>query len=151
MLLYLVRHGKAEAGADDAARRLTREGSSAVQRMAQLLTDSGIKVERIEHSGLVRAAETASILAEAVDGKSTKVGGLGPSDNVASAAARLSGCSERSIMLVGHIPFMERLASYLLTGDADTSLLHFRASAIACLSNGEGHWLLEWFLAPALA
>jgi phosphohistidine phosphatase SixA len=49
------------------------------------------------------------------------------------------------------MPFMGSLASFLLTGDAEVDLLHFRTSAVACLSLEDGAWQLEWFLAPDLA
>src|SRR5258707_915605 len=94
MLLYLVRHGKAEEGTDDAARRLTRQGSDIGERVAQRLATAGIEVERIEHSGLARAAETADILAKALGSTCTATSGLRPSHNVASAAMRLNSHRE---------------------------------------------------------
>ena len=151
MLLYLVRHGKAEPGDDDATRRLTDGGRKAVGRIARKLSDAGIHVDRIEHSGLARAAETGEILAKALGGEVVAVAGLGPSDNVASAARRLEGRDDHSIMLVGHLPFMGRLAGYLLTGDADAEPLHFRAGAVACFATSDGGWVLEWLLPPSLA
>ena len=53
-------------------------------------------------------------------------------------------------MLVGHLPFMERLASYLLMRQEDVSILHFKTSAVACLSMDSGQWTLEWFLPPGM-
>jgi len=150
MLLYLVRHGKAEAGGDD-ARNLTDGGRKAVGRIARKLSDAGLHVDRIEHSGLARAAETAEILSRAVGGEVVAVAGLGPSDNVAETARRLEGRDDGSIMLVGHLPFMGRLASYLLTGNADAEPLHFRAGTVACLTSSDGGWVLEWLLPPSLA
>jgi len=147
-LLYLVRHGKAEPGEDDNLRRLTDGGRKSVQRVGRRLADAGVHVNRIDHSGLIRARETAEILAGAVGGDVRAVEGLGPTDNVASAARHVNG--NEDIMLVGHLPFMERMASYLLTGDADSQVLHFRTGAVACLSNAEGYWLLEWLLSPNL-
>jgi phosphohistidine phosphatase len=151
MLLYLVRHGKAEPGDDDAARRLTDGGRKAVARIARNLSDAGIQVDRIEHSGLARAAETAEILAKATGGEVVAVVGLGPSDDVTAAAHRLEGIDNDSIMLVGHLPFVGRLAGYLLTGKTDAEPLHFRAGAIACLSSADRGWVLEWLLPPDLA
>jgi phosphohistidine phosphatase len=151
MMLYLVRHGKAEAGTDDAARRLTEEGRKAVHRVARRLSEAHIQVDMVEHSGLARARETAEIMAAAVGGDVVAVTDLGPSDNVAAMVRRLGDRTEDHVMLVGHLPFMERMAAYLLTGDADTEIFHFRAGAVACLDNGDGRWVLEWFLPPDLA
>jgi phosphohistidine phosphatase len=150
MLLYLVRHGKAEQGAgDDASRRLTDGGRKAVQRVAKALAEAGVRVDRVEHSGLVRARQTAEILASAVGGEIAAAADLGSSADVVSVANRLD--REGSLMLVGHAPFMPKMASYLLGGRPDAELLHFRTGSVACLSNGEGSWQLEWFLPPKLA
>src|SRR5687767_10823392 len=61
--LYLMRHGEAEAGASDAARRLTAEGAAAVERVAARAAAAGVRLDRVYHSGLVRAEQTALILA----------------------------------------------------------------------------------------
>ncbi len=151
MLLYLVRHGKAEPGDHDAARKLTVQGRKTVERVARRLSKAKVQVDRIEHSGLARAAETAEILAKAVSGEVMGVADLGPSDDVAPVASRLESTGDGSVMLVGHLPFMGRLASYLLIGDTDTEPLHFRTGAVACLSNSEQGWMLEWLLPPSLA
>jgi phosphohistidine phosphatase len=151
MLLYLVRHGKAEPGGDDAARKLTDQGRKAVRRVARHLAGAEVHVDRIEHSGLARAEETAQILADAVGGSVTAAGGLGATDPVESVAQRIESSISQSLMLVGHSPFMNRLAAYLLTGDAEADILHFRTATVACLSDEDGGWTLEWFLPPDLA
>jgi phosphohistidine phosphatase len=150
MMVYLVRHGKAEVGERDELRRLNDRGRKSVQRVAARLRETGVHVRRVEHSGLVRAAETAEILAKAVGGKAVEVPGLRPMDDVRAMAAALAGRPEREVMLVGHMPFMGRLASYLLTGE-EREVLHFRTAAAACLSDVEGRWLVEWLLPPDLA
>ena len=92
MDLYLVRHGKAEQGiADDAARRLTDKGRKAVQRVARRLAEAGVQIDRIEHSGLVRAQETAEILAEGLGGEVAVAGDLAPDAGVEPVVARLEG------------------------------------------------------------
>ena len=151
MLIYLVRHGKAEAGGDDATRRLTDGGRKAVRRVARKLAKVGVQVDRIEHSGLIRAQESAEIVAQEVGGEVRAVEGLGSSDDVVPVARRLGSEGGDSLMLVGHLPFMECLASYLLTGDEDSVHLHFRTGAVACLAADEGTWTLEWMLPPDLA
>jgi phosphohistidine phosphatase SixA len=83
------------------------------------------------------------------------VEGLGALDAVEPVARRCTanggdGASQ-SLMLVGHSPFMPHLGAYLLTGDAEADVLHFRTAAVACFSNEEGAWILEWLLPPDLA
>ena len=151
MILYLVRHGKAEDGDKDDLRRLTPGGQKAVARVAQTLSSGAVRPARIQHSGLVRARQTAEIIAAAVDAPLEAVEGLSPLAPVEPTARRLVATRDESILLVGHLPFMGRLASHLLTGDSDAELLHFRTASVACLALGEGGWQLEWFLAPKLA
>jgi phosphohistidine phosphatase len=70
-------------------------------------------------------------------------------DDVTQTADRVSR-ADRNLVLVGHLPFMERLAAYLLAGNADLELLHFRTGGVACLSRQPNGWRLEWFVAPQL-
>ncbi|GAC1334522.1 MAG: phosphohistidine phosphatase SixA [Chloroflexota bacterium] len=151
MKLYLARHGKAESGADDHARRLTDRGRSSVERVAQRLANGKVRVARIEHSGLVRAVETAQILAAAIGGSLEAADDLHPLDDVGQAANRLQRGGETAVMIVGHQPFMGRMAAHLLTGDAENAFLHLPTGAVAYLSDDEGHWSLRWLLTPDIA
>jgi phosphohistidine phosphatase len=148
--LYLVRHGKAEPGGDDEARRLTDRGRKDVQRTASALRAARVQVDRIDHSGLARAAETSEILASALDAPAGATHGLAPMDDVAAAARRLESVALPRLMLVGHQPFMSRLAAYLLTGRAAGVAIHLPTAAVVHLSNDERAWELEWLLVPDL-
>ena len=149
--LYLMRHGKAEAHTgDDSQRRLTVEGRATVGRVAERLAKARIRPDAIEHSGLVRARETAEIVSDKLGAASEPVAGLLPSSDVVAAARRLIARPERSVLVIGHLPFVERLASHLLISKADEGLLHLRAGAVAGLRNDDGRWTLDWFLAPSL-
>jgi phosphohistidine phosphatase SixA len=53
-------------------------------------------------------------------------------------------------MLVSHAPLLPRLASHLLAGEEDGSLLHFRTGTVACLSLDAGRWQVEWMVPPIL-
>lgn len=150
--LYLMRHGEAETDTViDAQRRLTAKGRATVGRVAGRLLEAQIRPDTIEHSGLVRIRETAEIMSHRLGAMREYVAGLQPSGDVLAAARRLIARPERSVLVVGHLPFLARLVSHLLTGEADEDLFHFRAGAVAVLRNGDGRWTLEWFLAPSLA
>lgn len=151
MLLYLVRHGKAEAGADDRARGLTGKGRSSVERVARRLQKADVRPERIEHSGLVRARQTAEILQSALGGELTEVNDLYPDADVASAADRLGQEDDGAVMLVGHLPYMAKLTSYLVVGDADVPLLDFATGSVACLEGQGMGWEVRWFVTPEVA
>jgi phosphohistidine phosphatase len=150
MDLYLVRHGKAEQGGDDAKRRLTDKGRESVSRVARRLARAGVQVDRVEHSGLARAAETAELMAQEIGGQVVQSAGLLPGDDGAAIARRLMERDVESLMLVGHNPFMERLAAFLL-GCPDANIIHFGTAQVALLSGDGQRWSLEWSLSRDLA
>jgi phosphohistidine phosphatase len=54
-------------------------------------------------------------------------------------------------MLVGHMPFMARLASVLLAGDAVTLTVSFRPGSVVCLEEGDDEaWDIAWMIRPEL-
>mgnify|MGYP006308222385 CR=1 FL=1 len=55
------------------------------------------------------------------------------------------------VMLVGHLPFMERIAGYFLTGDADQPVIDFTNAGIVCLAKGEDRWQVTWIFTPEIA
>jgi phosphohistidine phosphatase len=55
-------------------------------------------------------------------------------------------------MLVGHLPFMERLAALLVTGSQEQPVIAFQNSGIVCLNREEfsPKWVIRWALVPKL-
>jgi phosphohistidine phosphatase len=54
-------------------------------------------------------------------------------------------------MLVGHLPFMEKLASFFICRDEGAKAVLFRYSAILCLEKKEpGRWAVDWLLKPEM-
>jgi phosphohistidine phosphatase len=60
--------------------------------------------------------------------------------------------SEQNLMLIGHLPFMERLTSYLITGSPDKKVIKFQNGGIVCLDTEPetGHWFIKWALMPRI-
>ncbi|MGD2136391.1 MAG: phosphohistidine phosphatase SixA [Gemmatimonadales bacterium] len=152
MELYLVQHGEATSKAEDPARPLTPAGRSAVERVAQAAAAIGVAAQMVYHSGKLRAAQTADILAQhlAHGRETTELDGMGPTDDPAPLAARVADLAHPAL-LVGHLPFLSRLASLLLTGDAEQEIIAFQNAGIVALSAGdEGNWRARWILTPEL-
>lgn len=82
--------------------------------------------------------------------KAVIAAGSKPLDDVASFAGGLNAQSRR--MIVGHLPFMERLRSFLMTGDMDRPVFKFQNGGMVCLDQGpEGKgWIITWTLMPAM-
>ena len=53
-------------------------------------------------------------------------------------------------MVVGHLPFLDRLASRLVAGDPTAAAVRFTNAGIVCLGRDAGKWSLEWAVTPQL-
>jgi phosphohistidine phosphatase len=118
--LYLIRHGVAEergeAWPDDAKRPLTDEGISRLRKSARGLARLGVSFDMVLTSPLVRAHQTADILAAAFSPRPPVVAAesLAPEGTYQAILADLAKQSRRSrIALVGHDPGIGELAARL--------------------------------------
>lgn len=147
--LYVVRHGEAKPKNEDPERGLTDAGHVNVSRMANWVAASGIRVDEIHHSGKLRAQQTAEIFAGALDAHVHAAPGLAPNDDVASIAAAIAS-EEGAIMLVGHLPFLERLAALLTVGNAESSVVKLNAGALLELTLADDAWGVTCLMQPRL-
>lgn len=151
MKLYLVRHGEPKPESEDPRRPLTKKGFDDIERLARFIIDKkNVSVNMIFHSGKLRAQQTAEVLAKRLNPKNgvEKTSGLNPLDDPAIWAERLEDMNE-DMMLVGHLPYMSRLASELLAGDSEKAIVKFLTGGTACLDRDDsGKWALEWVVDP---
>ncbi len=154
MKLYLIQHGEAKSEAEDPERSLTARGEKEVQAVSRMANGLQIRPSKIYHSGKLRAKQTAEIIASALTISASLVQpaqGLNPNDDVRPWAERISEEME-DFMLVGHLPFLEKLTSFLLCGDERARLVSFRYGAIVCLNQKEDKgWVVSWILTPEMA
>jgi phosphohistidine phosphatase len=109
-------------------------------------------VDRVWHSGRTRAWQTAQIYAEVltIRHELTARAGLDPNDDVAPLRDELTAATEDT-MLVGHMPFVSKLASLLLTGHEFLPAIAFRNAGVVCLSRTpDNRWEVEWIIIPEL-
>ncbi|MFQ5970896.1 MAG: phosphohistidine phosphatase SixA [Alphaproteobacteria bacterium] len=150
--MYLMRHGDAVTSDVDPARPLSEAGRQEVRRLAEFLDAAGMRVRRVVHSGKLRAEQTAELVAAAVaPGIPLETDArLGPNDPV-EPWAREASVWDQDTLIVGHLPFMGRLAGRLLTGREGPGIATFQSAGIACLERGAGgQWSLAWMLGPEL-
>jgi phosphohistidine phosphatase len=152
MPLYFVQHGKSLPKEIDPEQGLSKEGIAEVERIAQLARGYHVKVGEIRHSTKERARQTAALFQKALglQGPCRVMEGLGPMDDVEAIAAKI--LDEQNLMLVGHLPFMERLASYLITGSIEKKVFKFQNGGIVCLDRDpeSGDWFIKWTLVPTI-
>ena len=153
MTLYLVQHGQSLPKNVDPDQGLSEEGIAETERIANVARDYHVKVGQIRHSVKTRARKTAEIFASVLNpsGGVKETEGLKPMDDVAAFAASIK--PDTNTMLVGHLPFMERMASYLVTGSIDSPVFKFQNSGVVCLEQDPEtkSWVIIWTLMPRIS
>ncbi len=151
MKLYLVQHGKAVPEEVDRQRPLTEEGRREVEKVAAFVKKLDLNVDYLWHSGKKRAEQTTEELTKVVKVKKKSCAreGLAPNDDVAVIKGELAASGD--VLIVGHLPFLSKLASLLLTGSESAGVVVFRNGGIVCLSfSDQKRWQLEWAITPEL-
>jgi phosphohistidine phosphatase len=156
MALYLVQHGLSAAKEVDPEKGLTGQGRVDTERIAQVAKGYNIKVEKIIHSGKKRAEQTASIYHNSLSVRTSleMVPGINPMDDARAFVETIKSRSD--LMIVGHMPFLQCLLSYLTTGSEDIRVYQFQNSGIVCLdksedTDGSFDWFIRWTLNPNIS
>jgi phosphohistidine phosphatase len=150
MRVYLIQHGEAKAKEEDPARSLTDRGAADTQKVAAFVKPLGLHVRAIWQSGKMRAAQTAEAFAGAVTADEGVVqrDGMAPKDDVGPVRKAIER-SEGDLMLVGHMPFMAKLAGRLLAGKESARPVAFQNAGVACIErSAAGAWQVRWILTP---
>ena len=152
MKLYLIQHARAKTEEEDPERGLTEEGISEAQMCFAFFSRQKPKPQVIWHSGKKRALQTAEILKDRLgyQGPVSEHPSLSPNDDVKLIAKELER-GERDTAVVGHMPHLDKLASFLLTGDENGGVISFRNSGVVCLERQEFAWRISWMANPELA
>ena len=141
MRCYFLRHGIAAEpeswSGSDFDRPLTREGRERMEREAKAIDELGIELDCIVTSPLLRAKETAELVAARL-GRGVKViedDRLAEGFNLERLGAILSSHPDaKSIMLVGHEPTMSITIGRAI-GNASIEL---KKAALAGIDFGDG-------------
>lgn len=144
--LTILRHAKAERPEvypSDFDRPLTPRGQKDAERMAGVIAGLTPPVDAIISSTAVRAAQTASIVAEVLNLETPP---QWAEDAYLAAAESLLALLREApkdaehIVLVGHNPGMEELAALLCTGATDGVILRLPTAGLAHLVVDIGRW-----------
>ncbi len=158
--LYILRHGAAvtrgsEEFADDSKRPLTPEGKKKMQEIAQGLCRLGFDPDWIVTSPLVRAVETAEIVAESLKTKLPMdfCDALRPGRSTEALISFLARHPNRKrVMVVGHEPDLSQMAGRLV--GASRARLAFKKGGCCLISFDEfppkSPGELIWWLTPRI-
>jgi phosphohistidine phosphatase len=134
MRLYVIRHASAEPSSPDGdrGRRLTPGGRAALESAALGLERMGIRFDHLLHSPLVRATETAGLLAGLSETEPAPADALAdpPDEALLADIRRLGG----RVAVVGHQPWVSELVAWLAFGrPLDGASLVFDTGTVAVL------------------
>jgi phosphohistidine phosphatase len=152
MAFYIVQHGLSLPKDQDPQKGLAPEGMQDVRRIAAVARDYGVNVERIVHSGKKRALQTAEILADVLKPGAgiEEISGINPLDDVVAFAPQAD--FQANTMVVGHLPFLERLTSFLIYGRQEPIVFKLQNGGILCLDQIENQDkpAIKWALMPTV-
>ena len=144
-----MRHGDAVPAGVDPRRPLSRRGRDEVAELARLAVVRGVRVAQICHSGILRAQETAEILAFSLDPPQgvRPITGLLPDDDPEMGKTELE-LADQPMMWVGHLPYMGRLAMMLLRVGEFPAVIEFGPATMVCFSRVDTGWQINWRISP---
>ncbi|HEU4382564.1 MAG TPA: histidine phosphatase family protein [Anaeromyxobacteraceae bacterium] len=160
MELLVVRHAVAEdreawaaSGKDDALRPLTLEGARRMKRAARGLARVAPSIDLVASSPLLRAVETARILAPALGlERVLEIPELEPGARPGALWAWLEARRAGAVAVVGHEPHLGRLVAWLVCG-APAPPLPLKKGGACLLRLGErGRRAAElrWLASPSM-
>lgn len=144
MPIYLVRHAHAVAaheGFADPHRHLSAHGRQVCRGVGRLLRQTGVRFDVVLTSPLVRAVQTAELVAKAVDyvGVIEARAALVPGAQPGVAAAEILAC-EGAVAVFGHEPTISALAGFLV---GQPGFAPFLPAQVCCLEARRPRWKLH--------
>jgi phosphohistidine phosphatase len=152
MKIYLVRHGESVSGSDDNKRALSAKGEEEIQRLANFIKPMNLQINRIWQSEKFRAQQTAAILSKSIrtENRIETKKELAPESDPDLIIDELNACGEDT-MLVGHMPFMGRLAAKLVLGNEYADIVYVKTGSVICLEQVQTRqWIIGWMLIPEI-
>jgi phosphohistidine phosphatase len=150
MQLLIIRHGIAEDGTPDEERALTDKGRRRMRKIAAGLRRIVPSLEALATSPLVRARQTADIVAHQYDLKPEIVAELAPAAPLGRLREWLAAHAHGVVAIVGHEPGLSTFASWLISARPESHLVLKKGGAclidLNALEPGVG--TLEWLLTP---
>ena len=151
MRLYFLRHGEADWpnwDRSDDERPLTERGKKEMRKVAKFLRELDVPLDDIVSSPLVRARQTADIVAKRFDLHVREHQALGAGFSVAALKSISQEYPVDHLMIVGHEPSFSRVIGELTGGDCKMSK---GGVALVDLDPGEMRGRLLWLFPPRLA
>ena len=154
MKLIIARHGEADNNMNDSHRELTDLGRKDIQNMCKIIQGTGWNIAEIRTSPVLRAKQTAEIIAESVQFEKSEIiteNILSPGVVLDEAAGLLDVPSNsKAAVWVFHAPDVSRIASMLT--DIPDSRFYFPPGTMVAMNlalpKPQGRAMMVWTLQP---
>lgn len=150
MELYLIRHGEIDPNAPDsrAGPPLSETGLAHVRRVANFAARLGVQVAEIRHSDKLSAVQTAEAFESELGSPRRQMTGIGPDDDINPLRREAAGLPQ-NVLLVGHLPYLNRIAGALLAQDESMPVVVFHPAALIRLDRrDDARWSLQLVMPP---
>jgi len=147
-----MQHGNPVSKEENSERPLSSQGIEDVSNVGVFLERFGIKVDRVLHSGKTRARQTAEIICSRLTPGREPIQHekLSPLDDVREFSQQIKGYDE-DLMVVGHLPHLAKLASFLIAGSEAINIVSFKQGGVLCLiKEYEQPWTISWMVIPEI-
>jgi phosphohistidine phosphatase len=148
--LYLLRHGEANEARSDNERSLSTAGIENITRLAEFIHPLQLTITHFFHSHKMRAIQTAGIIQPAIKTIEqavvrTELDPLASIHDLMTESSSWQG----DVMLVGHMPYLGKLASFLATGNERLANFAIEPGCLLCFEiTGYSYWQLNWMINP---
>ena len=156
MKIYLMQHGDCLTEEEDSQQPLSPEGRQRMEKIAKALERMGLAVDKIVTSPKERALQTAEIVAPAVGVsrdaimETELVKAMTPPALTVKYLEQLA--QSGSVLVVGHLPSLAGVSSFLLTEGAGAAIQFERGGLgridIESLTTHKGR--LRWYITPGM-
>lgn len=152
MQLYFFRHGQAgqshHGEVSDDLRELTAEGIERTKVAAKAIAAMGVKPQHIFSSPLIRAKQTADIVAKALKISVDVRTEVGPGFNIHAVGELIEGIDDQEeVMFFGHEPDFSTTVSTLI-GGGEVVMKKGGLARVDLFSRRPLRGALVWLIAP---
>jgi phosphohistidine phosphatase len=142
--LYFAQHGLALNEAENPDRPLSEAGIKQTIAVANHLHATKVTISHVFHSGKLRALQTAEIFVTTLKLRTiSKLEHMSPNDDIHLIGQKLN---INNALYIGHLPHLEKLVSYLVTGKEKPNIINCQNIAVICLEKTSSNFYVQWHL-----
>ena len=149
MQLFLMRHGDYVSETVDPKHPLSDKGRNDVSKIGAFFKKNDIEFDAIIHSTKIRAKQTALIIKGIINPEAeiSEKEYLCPHDSVDNIYSDILNF-KGNLMIVGHLPFLPKLVSRLLSSGEKKVMLSMQTGSAVGLFKEQDKWSMDFYISP---